>query len=175
MRRILISVTGLVCIVLFDVHAVIASLLMLGMVPFMRIFVILGIVLMCLLLLHAVFSLPFFIVRSLKSKEHYFRLNAEAVLQAVTGILFVVFLFYHPYYTSHKPALWNLGIIVISLAGAGLHLFLGLPRGMISLGLVREEADMKKARFIAFLLTAIPVLLAVYAYISYSPHYYAGG
>jgi len=174
-RKLIVSILGLVCLILFDIHAIYASGLMLGIFSYSPYIKKLGVCLMVCLLIHASLSLPFVVFRFVKSRKIYARLNFYAIVQYTAGILIIVFLFYHTFYLAHKPDIVKLLIIIFTAAATGIHMFTGLAKSFVTLGLVREENGMKTAKTISFFITVLPALFTIAAFIYYYPQFYPGG
>ncbi len=175
MRKIIAALLGLLSVLLYAIHALYAAVLMVGLVPFHIMIVILGIVLVLALLIHAILIIPFALKQMIKSGHYYLKVNFINFLQFISGVLLIVFTLYHSYYLSHQPNLISLIFIILTLAAFGIHLYFGVPRAFITLGYIREESDMRKAKIISFFLTILPTLIAIIAFILYYPHFYTGG
>ena len=174
MRKKIASALGIMNAVLFIVHAIAAVGFLTGRIPDSQVILRLGRILITGILLHALLSLPPALFRMLRSGRLYLRLNFRTVMQQITGVLTVIFTCFHPYHLAHTPTPFLLVLIVISLSAAGIHIFIGLPRYLITFGLLREEKQLASARTAALVLSLVPTLLAVAGFLLYYPNFRAG-
>lgn len=174
MRKLSAAVLGILCAFLFTVHSVYASALMLGLFSFTKALSVLGRILVTLLLIHAAMSLLPLLYRTAKTGLSYPALQIRTLIQAGAGILLLFYSFYHVFYLTHEPAAVPLFLLLLTLAAVGIHLFIGLPNCCITLGLLKEETDLKKAKAAAVLIGIVPTLLSAAAFISYYPRFYGG-
>lgn len=174
MRKLVCSMLGLLSAITFFIHSIYASGLMLGLVPFSMVLIILGMILGLSLLLHALLGLIPVWIRNFSNRRKYLQENSSTLLQQLSGLLVIGFTFYHTYYMSHKPSVFSLFLMILMLIAIGYHIYIGLPKCLITLGRIDEEEDMKKARIYAIVLGLLPMVLCIIAYIMYYPNYYAG-
>lgn len=174
MRKLLLSLLGLVSAAVYTVHSVYAAGLMTGIFGFTGFLPVLGRILATVLIIHAAISMPPALIRTFGSRHKYAAENRKSYIQYTSGGLLIFYVFYHPYYATHRPSLLLLMVLLLTLLATGVHIYIGLQNSMITLGIIRNEGEMSRARIMALLLAGIPTLLSAAAYISYYPQYYGG-
>lgn len=174
MRKLLSTIFGLICVLLFIVHSFYASGLMFGFFTGTSVLRVLGRILITCLVIHALLSLPFVLVKLIKGGRLYIRLNKESLIQYAAGLLLLVYAFYHVFYIVRQPEPWSCALIVVTIAMAGIHLFIAIPKSFITLGWLREDTDLTKAKIIAVFLGILPTIMAIAAYLTYYPNYIRG-
>ena len=60
------------------------------------------------------------------------------------------------------------------MAMAGIHLFIAVPKSFITLGWLREDTDLKKAKIVAVFAGILPTILSIAAFLTYYPNYFRG-
>lgn len=168
------TIFGLICVLVFIVHSFYASGLMFGFFTLTPILLILGRILISCLMIHVILSLPFVIVKLLKGGRLYIRLNRTSLIQYAAGLLLLVFAFSHIFYLVHQPEPWSCALIILTIAMAGIHLFIAVPKSFITLGWLREDTDLKKAKIVAVFAGILPTILSIAAFLTYYPNYFRG-
>ena len=174
MRKMLSTIFGLICVLVFIVHSFYASGLMFGFFTLTPILLILGRILISCFMIHVILSLPFVIVKLLKGGRLYIRLNRTSLIQYAAGLLLLVFAFSHIFYLVHQPEPWSCALIILTMAMAGIHLFIAVPKSFITLGWLREDTDLKKAKIVAVFAGILPTILSIAAFLTYYPNYFRG-
>lgn len=174
MRKLIMSGIGLFNALLYLVHCTMAGCLLFSHLPLPPLLRILGRILISFLLLHAVLALPPLISKVMKSGRLYAKQNFLALLQYGAGILLIVFALFHVFYLTHQPGPASLVLISLALLAAGIHISLGVPKSIITFGLVREDASYIKMEIGSIVLFMIPTIYSIAAFISYYPNFYGG-
>ncbi|MCI1726919.1 MAG: hypothetical protein LKM35_04445 [Lachnospiraceae bacterium] len=125
-------------------------------------------------MIHVILSLPFVLVKLLKGGRLYIRLNRTSLIQYAAGLLLLVFAFSHIFYLVHQPEPWSCTLIILTMAMAGIHLFIAVPKSFITLGWLREDTDLKKAKIVAVFAGILPTILSIAAFLTYYPNYFRG-
>jgi len=125
-------------------------------------------------MIHVILSLPFVLVKLLKGGRLYIRLNRTSLIQYAAGLLLLVFAFYHVFYLNHQPEPWSCALIAVTIAMAGIHIYIAIPKSFITLGWLREDTDLKKAKITAVFAGILPAILAIASFLTYYPHYWRG-
>jgi hypothetical protein len=175
LRKLTVSILGMICALLFFIHALYAAGLMLGILSFSVTLLILGRILVSLILVHAVLALPVMLSNTLRGGKKYISKNITYVIQEVMGIVLLIFVFYHTPYFNQEPSPLELSLIVITLAAVGIHIYIGLPKSFITLGWISDDSNMKAANILSFFLTIVPAAISIIAIIIYYPTFYTGG
>lgn len=167
MRKRICSLCGVLCTILFMVHGIYAGILMISHAAPAKILLVLGRGVLTVLAVHALLGFPFVLYRMAAGKKLYIRENRSTLLQLVSGVLLLVFAAVHTNYLIRRPTVPALIFILIMLAFFGVHLFLGLPKACVTLGLLRKEKDMTAAKRISFFIAVLSTVFFMAAFCCY--------
>lgn len=178
MIRTVNGLLGAAATILFGIHGISMGLFLAGYLPYSYTRKYWGYALLVCVVLHAVISIALVIFEKGKNKgDKYAKANKESHIQRVLGIITIVFIALHMNAYGYFTEDWVYIVKEATMAGfaaqvglallAGLHLMIGFPKSMISLGYIREPKDLKSQKNFAYMLVFATWFVAIYGACNY--------
>ena len=178
MIRTINGLLGVVAVILFGIHGISMGMFLAGYLPYVYERKYWGYALLVCVILHAVISISLTIFETGKNKvDRYAKINKESHIQRALGVLTVVAIAGHMnaygYFTDewvyilNEPTTFGLIKQIAIALVAGLHLMIGFPKAMISVGYIRNPQEIKNQKNFVYMLVFATWFAAIYGACNY--------
>lgn len=178
MIRTINGMLGAIAVLLFGVHGISMGLFLAGYLPYIYERKYWGYALLVCVILHAVISITVTAFETGKNKvDKYVKLNKESHIQRVLGVaaIFVIAGHMNAYgyftdewvYILKEPTNFGLVKQIAIAVVVGLHLLIGFPKAMISIGYIRNPQEIKSQKNFVYMLVCATWFAAVYGACNY--------